>query len=929
MIMIESFPIRFGGFVLCSALVLVSCTGKISDTEHLSRAKEYQEKGEIRESMIELKSALQINPDNIEARTLLGQLYLRIGNGVAAEKEFRRALNLGVTRDALMLPLAEALALQNKHQQLLDEIEVPANVAPTKRAKLIAIRGDAWLGLGKSDKAEKEYRRALGSDPQSTLALLGLARLALMRQDEKEARKLVDQALESSPSEPKLWRFKAGMAKGRGDLDKAEAYYTKAIEFSATNKMPDLARRALIRIDQGKYDQAREDIEELKKSAPKYYLTHYAAGLLALRQQNYDAALTELEKAVSLNDRLPRIHYYLGLAYLMQKQFTHADMELASYLALYPRSVGARIALAKTKYQLGDYETARQILDPVVSFLPENLATRELMSRIEFALGHRQEALLHLQKMLEIRPESPELHARLGREFEIVGQMKEGEESLQKALAIDPDFLPAQVALAKLYLKQKRYEEAKGLIARIKQKAPESVVAWTLEAFLAASRGNHDKAGAILSEALRNHPGDPTLSHNLAQYAVKSGDFETARSIYARVLRKHPADMNARMHLALLDVRENKLAEAKSRLLDITRQFPKALIPKLILSQVYIRVGENQQAQRLLLENLRRFPDSPPLLALLYRAQIQSKQYNAALDTARRLLETGAGDFQAHLMMARVRLLMGDVDLARESLEKAAAQRADAMPVQLLLVRLESAKGEQAQARSRLSGLLKRHPEDPFVMATLGWLESRLGKPREAIHAYEKALAKRSDSDWIIALAQSRWRAGERESSVQTLEGWLENHPDDVGARYILANLYHSLRQDEAARRQFRRILEIQPDHLMALNDLAWLLRHEDPPRALDYAAKAAAKAPGATEVLDTLAMAQLAAGQTKKAERTMEPLVRHNPTPVLQLHWARILLANNRKEEAVRVLEALAAMEDFPGRGKAKALLAQATRSP
>jgi|GEM_PF-6751537 len=62
--MIESFPFRRSLLAVSAALALVACTPKLTDTEHVARAKEYQDKGDLRASMIELKSALQINPDN-------------------------------------------------------------------------------------------------------------------------------------------------------------------------------------------------------------------------------------------------------------------------------------------------------------------------------------------------------------------------------------------------------------------------------------------------------------------------------------------------------------------------------------------------------------------------------------------------------------------------------------------------------------------------------------------------------------------------------------------------------------------------------------------------------------------------------------------------------------------------------------------------
>src|SRR3546814_3715040 len=48
------------------------------------------EQGDLRAAVIELKNALQRDPANAVARLLLGEVYLRLGDGAAAEKEIDR-----------------------------------------------------------------------------------------------------------------------------------------------------------------------------------------------------------------------------------------------------------------------------------------------------------------------------------------------------------------------------------------------------------------------------------------------------------------------------------------------------------------------------------------------------------------------------------------------------------------------------------------------------------------------------------------------------------------------------------------------------------------------------------------------------------------------------------------------------------------------
>ena len=82
--------------VLAAALAatLTGCRNE-SSGDLIRSAREYQAKGDHPAAIIQLKNAIQKQPDNGEARLLLGQSTLAIGDPATAEKEFRRAAEYG------------------------------------------------------------------------------------------------------------------------------------------------------------------------------------------------------------------------------------------------------------------------------------------------------------------------------------------------------------------------------------------------------------------------------------------------------------------------------------------------------------------------------------------------------------------------------------------------------------------------------------------------------------------------------------------------------------------------------------------------------------------------------------------------------------------------------------------------------------------
>src|SRR5471032_3661434 len=106
-------PLRF---LLCLLLLLSisACQRWQSNEQLLARARQYQQQGQDRAAVIELKNVLQKDPRHGEARTLLGQIYLDQGDVLSAEKELRRAQSLGVGRELILPALGRTLLLQGE-----------------------------------------------------------------------------------------------------------------------------------------------------------------------------------------------------------------------------------------------------------------------------------------------------------------------------------------------------------------------------------------------------------------------------------------------------------------------------------------------------------------------------------------------------------------------------------------------------------------------------------------------------------------------------------------------------------------------------------------------------------------------------------------------------------------------------------------------
>ncbi len=905
---------------LACLLLAGGCSKPLTDAEYLARAEAAREKGDRRTAVIELKNALRQNPRNIEARRLLGMLYLESGDGAAAEKELRRAIELGLAKDAVALPLAEALQRQGKNQEILDEIEVSSQLSPQDQAILVAYRGDAWLALGKPDKAEAEYRRALEIDPQSPRAKLGLAYLAAADRDLDRALALVDEALKTAPEEGRLWRYKAELHRRRGELKAAEAAYGKAIEYLPV-KAPARADRALVRIDLKDFEGAAEDIDILKRTAPKFHLTHFAAGYLKLAQGEFEEAKEPLEKALSLNDRYPFTHFYLGIVALQKGELEQADAHLTRFKTMLPGLIQSHQVLALLKYRERDYPAARALLRPVLLSRPDDPFALNLMANIELASGHPKEGLAYLQKLAEQHPESPQVQTRLGMALLAAGLRRDGIAALEKVRAEHPELKQADFLLARLYLRDKQFAKAKAAIDRLKGTMPDHPLPYNLEAMWHMAQGDETAAQAALEKAWRLDPGNPNTGENLARLAFKQKRLDDARRIYEEILKAHPENALARLRLAELDYRTGQRKRMVQRLEALIQDHPQLLQPRLELAKHYLRFGRPQRAQILLEEVQPRHPKQPELLAVLTKARLAAKQPRRALDSAQALVNVIPEAALGHYLLAQVHAALGDGRRLRQELEKSLDLDPKFLPARLALIKLLALEGENDEVEKRLANLAKDHPDDADVLALQGWWAMRRKRPEAAADFYRRALERRQTSVLAIDLAKSLWRAGDREGALEHLAAWNRTYPQDQQVMYVRAGLYLRLGREAEAERLLRALLRQRPENPWVLNDLAWLLRRRDPKQALTYAEKAHELAPESAQIADTLGVVLLENGRSRRALSLLEQAAkRAGDDPTIRYHLALAQLENGQKEAAIATLKAaLASKRPFPERQEAE----------
>jgi Flp pilus assembly protein TadD len=178
----------------------------------------------------------------------------------------------------------------------------------------------------------------------------------------------------------------------------------------------------------------------------------------------------------------------------------------------------------------------------------------------------------------------------------------------------------------------------------------------------------------------------------------------------------------------------------------------------------------------------------------------------------------------------------------------------------------------------------------------------------QAIADYQKALDKfpRSADVWI-RMGETQRLKGDIEGSKASFTKAKDLAPTNITPYLELALIYDSAGQKELARPMYEQILKIQPDHPVALNNLAYMLAETgaDLDQALTMAQRAKQKMPQDTNVADTLGWIYIKKNLAESAIGIFSELVREEPgKSTYHYHLAMALAQKGDKVAAKKELE-------------------------
>lgn len=830
--------------VLMVALVLCLQTGcgeqqQIAVEHHLLQSKSYQQQGQYRAAMIEARNALMQDPQNLKAQRRLSAIYNELGYSRSTLKlitqsdhlddaqlilakaqaynhlhKYRSSLKLlsrynasdfGEFKGRYLLLYGEALASNQQEEHSRSALEEASRMEGGEEAAIFLAQLD--MATGKSAVAESRLKTLLADNPEHTTALLTYGQLMQDRDDAAGAEEMLTRALASLPT----------------------------TDLMTPLRIITLQKLSALLTQQGRSEEAYLYSRILADAMPEYMesrnqLTEASEFLANGDLNSAEQVLTRL-----LEKGNRKAGAMLGVVQYMRGDFRAASEYLDEYLDPETANTQALEIITDAKLRLNDLEKVVEILQPIVN---SDNTSPSLKGLYGLALLARNDSsgMSYIDEALEADPSNSRIRLILIARAVQSGDREEALNQARLAYQFNPADRRVQGALLSQLIANEQVLEARQIISDMLRQNKDDARTHSIAGLAYLRLGDLEKARSELERSAELDDEQLATWLALAQIAMLENEYETARLYYQYAMNINPLSPVAYKGLFGTFEASGETSQGLEQLSTLGGENQTNPVPLGVLAEYHLLKGNLDDSSAFLQQALTRGPHNP------YVRQLSIKY---------------------HFEGARQALRNRDLEKARASIVAGLAQAPDSVPLLTLLARIDMLSGRPEDARQSIARIKQYSVYQGLILE--GDLAALQKNSKQASQFYQQAWVARPTSDLGERLYKALLLSSQTEAR-QFLGRWLQAMPQDSKALFLAASHAHAAGKHAQASKLYQQLLEINPNHTLALNNLALLYLDRGDGRALATAAKAYDLAPGNVAVLDTYGWILLQHGSREQA---------------------------------------------------------------
>jgi len=480
-------------------------------------------------AVAEFEKIVALQPNSVEDRMVLGQLYTVKHEGKKAEEEFKTAQAIEPDSEEVVLNLARLYGESGDLVRVTKLIE--AVPAADRSPKMEFALGTAYDQLKQPKDAIAAFQRAADLEPgdERTLDALGQA---LLNDDQ------LDEAL-------KQFKLLAD-----ADPENAEALI----------HISEIQRR------QGKYEDALASVRNARKKDPSSLEAGYNEGLLLDVLARYDEAAQVYDKMVDLtshangaytSEEKNRRSVFLERLGAVYHEENKTDQSIAAYQKMI--DMGGDAALRGYQEQVDAYRDAKQfdksmeIARKAVDANPKNRELKLTLAGEMADQGKADEGLAVAKGLLDNTDNDRSVWLWLAQMDIRLRRWKDADDALAKAGALTKK-KDDQISL--LFLKgewaerQKDYKQAEQFFREALDKDPSNAMTLNYLGYMLADKGTRlTEALKLIRKAVELEPINGAFLDSLGWAYFKLGQYELAEDNLRQAVQRDQTDPTVHDHL--------------------------------------------------------------------------------------------------------------------------------------------------------------------------------------------------------------------------------------------------------------------------------------------------------------------------------------------------------------------------------------------
>lgn len=646
-------------------------------------------------------------------------------------------------------------------------------------------------------------------------------------------------------------------------------------------------------------------IHRLQAKADQYY-----------ENGNFDAAEVEYLNILKMIPRDSHAVAQLGRIFHLQGRYLRSLAYLKHALGDQPEELDLKLLYAKTCQYLGDRSSTLSIAGEILSLHPSNQAAILLLadSAVEpdeiqqakdcLSALSETEALLELSRVasgiihmrqediekakevfestLQTYPESSASHLGMGTSLLLQEDNEQAETHFKLAAHYAEKRTPIKLIYSKLLFNKGEIQKAKKELEAIVNDTPDYVPAWTSLARISFSEGDYEECERQLKHTLGRDSAE--LDSLLIEGALKvvRGEIDEAIAHYEQMaftaFGKVP---QVHYSLALAHIHDQDKEKAMLHLNRAIRLNEQHTQASLLLSELNLHAGNPTSAILMLKGLTDRLPQLRKGYELLAEAYLAQENPVAALHVYDQMVALFPDDPNTKFIRGNLLLNQQRYDEARSEYLKVLEHSPDYIPAIERLVDLDIIKKDYAQALKRSTNAADQLPDkaEPWLlMAKVHLAESSLQLAETTL---KKAREKNPELQMpYLLLAGLYTHQKQFSEAIDTLDQLIQHHPDNGSAWLQKGMIQEKQGLLEEASTAYHQVLELTPNSLVALNNLAYLYAEHlnDPVQAYQMAKKARQLAPLDPSIADTLGWVLFKMNEYPHALSLLESAIKQSP---------------------------------------------------